>query len=82
MVIVCRGGLLFVEWKRLFNMSSDQDISDAPVCSKSDTVDFRAQKRAKSTCKAKFTRFSNQLLRLMDSLIFQNLKRLQMFEES
>ena len=49
-------------------MSSDQDISDAPVCSKSDTVDLRAQKRAKSTCKAKFTRFSNQLLRLMDSV--------------
>ena len=49
-------------------MSSDQDISDAPVCLKSDTVDLRAQKRAKSTWKAKFTRFSNQLLRLMDSV--------------
>ena len=49
-------------------MSSDQDISDAPVCSKFDTVDLRAHKRAKSTCKAKFTQFSNQLLRLMDSV--------------
>ena len=48
-------------------MASEQsNVTDAPSCSHEKMEILNAQKRAKSVCKAGFTRYKNQLFGLLD----------------
>ena len=49
------------------NIDSKQcDLNDAPSCSNEKIENLNAQKRAKSVCKVRFTRYKNQLFGLLD----------------